>query len=166
VGTRRAPTAAEQPAGPVDGVAIESTSGGLLVDVSGAVRRPGVYRLAPGAHVLDAIEAAGGALHGAQLAALNRAATVSDGQQVIVPAAGDVVAAPGDAGGGVPGTKLSLATATESDLDALPGIGPVTAAKIIADRDANGAFATADDLDRVPGVGPAMVEQLRELVGP
>lgn len=160
--------------------AVDATSGGVLVDVSGAVRRPGVYRLAPGSRVLDAITAAGGARHGAQLAALNRAATVVDGQQVVVPDAASIAAASAGVGAGAaaggaggaalgavaPGQRISLATATVADFDTLPGIGPVTAAKLVADRTANGPFASVDDLDRVPGIGPAMVEQLRELVTP
>ncbi|MBC7462473.1 MAG: ComEA family DNA-binding protein, partial [Thermoleophilia bacterium] len=94
-------------------------------------------------------------------------ATVVDGQQVVVPVA------PSAGGGGVavggaeaaePGQRVSLAAGSEADFDTLPGIGPVTAAKIVADRAKNGAFASVDDLDRVPGIGPAMVEQLRELV--
>lgn len=146
---------------------------GPLVDVAGHVMRPGVYRLPVGARVHQAIEAAGGAKPGADLAALNRAAAVTDGQQVLVlrPVAPD--SAGGVAGGGAsgvvsaqPGRRVSLARATLAELDALPGIGPVTAEKILAERTSGGPFTDADDLDRVAGIGPATIEQLRELVNP
>ena len=178
----RARPASREPAGSASSQQAAGTVGvvtqagsGVLVDVAGAVRRPGVYRLGPGARVLDAITAAGGAQPFAQLGALNRAAPIVDGQQVLVLRAGPT-GADHDGGGAVGGTTagesaapanhVSLGSATVSDLDALPGIGPVTAAKIVADRAANGAFASVDDLDRVPGIGPAMVEQLRGVLTP
>lgn len=147
---------------------------GPLVDVGGAVVRPGVYRLRDGSRVLHALRAAGGARPGADLAALNRAAPVVDGQQVIVPlrSAGVAGAALGNTGGGEDDpqgaavARISINAADAAALDELPGIGPVTAEHIVADRNANGPFASVDDLDRVPGVGPATVEALREVATP
>ncbi|MCW2956316.1 MAG: competence protein ComEA helix-hairpin-helix repeat protein, partial [Thermoleophilia bacterium] len=134
---------------------------------AGHVRRPGVYRLALGARVHRAIEAAGGARPGADLASINRAATVTDGQQVLVARmapAGEAAAPAGTSAAGATATKVSLSRASPHELDALPGIGPVTAERIVAERTANGPFADVDDLDRVPGIGPATVDQLRDLV--
>ncbi len=139
----------------------------VVVHVVGAVRRPGLYRLTDGSRVADALERAGGALPRADLAAVNLAAPLADGSQVLVPrrpaAGGTATAATGS--GAVP-TKVSLASATLEQLDALPGVGPVTAQKILDHRNRNGPFRSADDLDAVPGIGPARVEQLRELVTP
>jgi competence protein ComEA len=134
----------------------------VLVDVAGHVRRPGVYRLAADARVHDAITAAGGAMAGADTGALNRAAPLIDGQQVLVPAAGSQ---DGDSAGGSGGSAgaISVNSADAAALEGLPGIGPVTAARIVADREANGPFTSIDDLDRVPGVGPATVEALRDV---
>jgi competence protein ComEA len=136
----------------------------LVVHVVGAVRHAGLYRLPEGARVADAVRLAGGPTQRADVALVNLAAPVADGQQVIVPAR----VAPGAAGGAVPGVaaKVSLASATIDDLDALPGIGPVTAQKIVDWRQSHGSFRSVDDLDAVPGIGPARVEQLRDLVTP
>lgn len=138
----------------------------MLVDVAGHVRRPGVYRLETGARAHEAIAAAGGARSGADLASINRAAPLVDGQQLLVPvAAAPGASASGGAGGGVSssGSTVSINAADAAELDALPGIGEVTAEHIVADRTANGPFATLDDLDRVPGIGPATIEALREV---
>ncbi len=139
----------------------------LVVDVAGAVRRPGLYRLADGSRVADALERAGGATPKAFLEALNLAAPLADGQQVLVPrkVAGGVpatgtAAAPGAAG------PVSLSAATLEQLDTLPGVGPVTAQKILDYRTAHGAFRSVEELDAVPGIGPATIEELRELVVP
>ena len=145
----------------------------LVVHVVGAVRRPGLYRLREGARVADAVARAGGAVRGAELAALNLAAPLVDGVQILVPArqpsapADGVPAVPGQAvGDGVAGPKPSLSSATIEELDELPGVGPVTAQRIVDYRTANGPFASVDDLDAVPGIGPTRIEQLRDLVTP
>ena len=143
----------------------------LVVHVVGEVRRPGLYRLRDGARIADAVHRAGGALRDADLAAVNLAAPLVDGIQVFVPsrvAAGAVGPAggAGSAGGGAAGGLVSLSSATVDQLDELPGVGPVTAQKIIDYRTEHGPFASVDDLDAVPGIGPTRIEQLRELVTP
>jgi competence protein ComEA len=139
----------------------------LIVHVAGAVRRPGLYRLAEGKRVADAVARAGGAAASADTSAINLAAPLADGMQVVVPAR----VAPADGGGAegagqAPAGKVSLSSATAEQLDALPGIGPVTAQKILDFRAQQGGFRSVDDLDAVPGIGPARVEQLRDLVSP
>jgi competence protein ComEA len=138
----------------------------LVVHVAGAVNRPGLYELDDGSRIDDAIAEAGGARPKAALELVNLAAPVADGQQVLVPLRGAAVAVGGSEGGapGAPGGKVSLNSATIEQLDALPGIGPVTAQQIIDFRTANGAFGSIEELDAVPGIGPARLEQLRELV--
>jgi competence protein ComEA len=138
------------------------------VHVVGAVRRPGLYRLREGSRVADAVARAGGAGARADLALVKLAAPVADGQQVVVPARVEVGAvAPSGSGAAGSGTgPVHLNSATLEQLDALPGVGPVTAQKIIDHRERHGAFRTVDDLDAVPGIGPARLEQLRELVAP
>jgi competence protein ComEA len=143
----------------------------VVVHVVGAVRRPGLYRLAHGARIADAVRRAGGASRRADLSLVNLAAQVSDGTQVVVPVRAAAAAAEGSAGDGDAGPAASagpvhLNSATVDDLDALPGIGPVTAQKIIDYREEHGAFSSVDDLDAVPGIGPARLEQLRDLVAP
>jgi competence protein ComEA len=142
----------------------------LVVHVVGAVRRPGLYRLREGARVADAVARAGGAVRGAELAGLNLAAPLVDGVQVLVPrrAAGVTDAAPGSAApsAGALSSKPSLSSATVEQLEELPGVGPVTAQRIVDYRTAHGPFASVDDLDAVPGIGPTRVEQLRDLVTP
>lgn len=142
----------------------------LVVHVTGAVRRPGVYRFADGARVADAIARAGGSTRGADLDAVNLAAPLADGLQVLVPA----VVAPAVPGADAPpagapalvGGKVRLSAATVEQLDGLPGIGPVTAQKIVDWRTAHGPFRTLEDLDAIPGIGPSRIEQLRDLVVP
>ena len=143
----------------------------LVVHVVGEVRRPGLYRLRDGARIADAVHRAGGALRDADLAAVNLAAPLVDGIQVFVPsrvAAGAVAPAGGasSAGGGAAGGLVSLSSATVDELDELPGVGPITAQKIIDYRTEHGPFASVDDLDAVPGIGPTRIEQLRELATP
>jgi competence protein ComEA len=142
----------------------------LVVHVVGAVHRPGLFRLREGARVADAVARAGGATRKADLAALNLAAPLVDGIQVLVPRResrpGSSAEAPSAGGEGVAAPRLSLATATAEDLDELPGVGPVTAQKILDYRAEHGPFASVDDLDAVPGIGPATVEELRDLVTP
>ncbi len=141
------------------------TSGGpdVVVDVAGAVRRPGVYRLPAGARVTDAVERAGGAGADAQLEAINLAARLSDGQQVLVP--GKVAGAPAAAGGTEEG-PISLGSATVEQLETIDGIGPVTAGDILEFRDQHGGLSSVDQLDQVSGIGPATMEALRGRLQP
>ena len=136
----------------------------LVVHVVGAVRRAGLFRLPEGARVADALARAGGPTARADLSLVNLAAPLADGQQVLVPRRGP----PGSAPGATPvtGARVSLAMATVEQLDELPGIGPVTAQKIVDWRATHGPFRSVDDLDAIPGIGPARVEQLRDLVTP
>ena len=148
----------------------------LVVHVAGAVRRPGLYRLRDGSRVADAVARAGGATRGAELSALNLAAPLVDGTQVLVPARVPLAspeqpsssksdsASPGVAAGATP--KPSLSSATAEQLDELPGVGPITAQKILDYRAEHGPFRSVDDLDAVPGIGPTRIEQLRDLVTP
>lgn len=141
----------------------------IIVHVAGSVQAPGVYRLRLGDRVVDAVTAAGGALPRAATDAVNLAAPVTDGERVYVPAIGEVVTAPSVATSGsvVAGTTTAVVdvnTATADQLDALPGIGPSTAAAIVARRDEIGRFVGYDDLLSVPGIGPAKVDALRGLI--
>jgi len=140
----------------------------LLVHVVGAVRKPGLYRLREGSRTADAIRRAGGAKPKAALEQVNLASPVADGQQVVVPARGDpgptTSAGGGVSGPGVAGEKIHLNSATLEELDTLPGVGPVTAQKILAYRTEHGAFQTVEELDAVPGIGPARLEELKTLV--
>jgi competence protein ComEA len=139
----------------------------LVVDVAGAVRRPGLYRLRSGSRIDDAITAAGGPTTKAQLAAVNLAAPVADGEQVVVPGRGaGVAAASPPAAGSSPSAPLDLNTATAEQLDALPGIGPVTAQKILDYRQAHGPFHSVAELEGVPGIGAGRLAQLKGLVIP
>lgn len=147
----------------------------VFVHVAGAVVAPGVYRLEPGARVIDAIEAASGPTPDAILDGVNLAAPVADGQRVYMPLAGEIDPALVDNGppapigvdvstDAVPSDPVDLNRATAPELDELPGVGPSTAAAIVDDRERNGPFATVDDLDRVSGIGPAKIAALRDLV--
>ena len=140
----------------------------VVIDVAGAVRRPGLYRLAQGARVADALRRAGGATRRADLSLVNLAQLVSDGEQVIVPRRGaSAPAAAGGAAGAPPPTgPVHLNGATIEQLDTLPGVGPVTAQKIVDYRAKHGAFTSVDELDAIPGIGPARLDQLRDLVAP
>ena len=135
----------------------------LVVHVVGAVRRAGLYRVVEGARVADAIARAGGPSRRADLASVNLAAPVVDGQQVVVPRRLPNGAVP--ASGPAAGAKVSLSSATVEQLDELPGVGPVTAQKIVDWRAAH-PLRSVDDLDAIPGIGPARIEQLRDLVQP
>jgi competence protein ComEA len=152
----------------------------VVVSVVGLVRAPGLVTLDAGARIADALQAAGGALDGADVTGLNMARRVADGEQIVVgiasppgtpPAMGSSVSTPGggttaDAPGAPtePGAPIDLNAATEEELDALPGVGPVTAAAIVAWRSANGSFGSVDQLGEVDGIGPARLEKLRALV--
>jgi competence protein ComEA len=141
----------------------------VVVDVVGAVRRPGLYRLTQGARIADAVGRAGGATPKADLALINLAAPLADGEQVVVPRRGTgALAAPAGTGsaGAPAGGPVHLSTATLEQLDSLPGIGPVTAQKILDYRQQHGAFTSVDELDAVPGIGPARLDQLKDLVAP
>ncbi|ORW97240.1 hypothetical protein AWB92_05170 [Mycobacterium sp. IEC1808] len=156
----------------------------VVVSVVGLVHTPGLVTLAPGARIADALQAAGGPVNGADTIGLNMARPVGDGEQIVVglaPVAGQRTAlgssvsagtspaagTPGPASGTVKpkaGEALDLNTATQEQLDALPGVGPVTAAAIVAWRRANGKFTSVDQLADVDGIGPARLEKLRLLV--
>jgi competence protein ComEA len=142
-------------------------STGALVHVAGAVRHPGVYRLHDGDRVEDAVERAGGARAGADVNAINLAAKVADGQQVVVPRRGAAAPAVGDAGAGEGAVgaatqpPVSLNSATAAQLDTLDGVGPATAQKILDYRREHGGFRSIDDLGEVPGIGPKRMAALR-----
>ena len=136
----------------------------LVVDVAGAVRRPGLYHLASGTRIADAVAAAGGATAKADIMLVNLAAPLADGEQVLVPARGATTASA--SGTPSPTAPLDLNTASAEQLDALPGVGPATAQKIIDYRQAHGPFRSVDELEAVPGIGPAKLAQLKGLVIP
>ena len=143
---------------------IASGGGDVVIDVAGAVREPGVYRLPAGARVVDAIERAGGADADAMLEGINRAARLADGQQVVVPERGVAGAAGASAAGG--DGPISLGSATAEQLESIDGIGPVTAGKIVEYRDQHGGLASVEQLDEVSGIGPATMGSLRARLQP
>ena len=156
-------------AAPLEPVAEAPARPVLVVHVVGEVRRPGLYRLRDGARIADAVRRAGGARQGADLAALNLAAPLVDGIQVLVPSRPTASSVPTGAGTGAEApiaTAVSLSSATVEELDELPGVGPITAQKIVDYRAEHGPFGSVDDLDAVPGIGPTRIEQLRDLVTP
>ncbi len=147
---------------PLPGASAEATSGEVVVAVAGQVRTPGLVRLPAGSRVDDAVRAAGGPLAGADLGLLNLARRLVDGEQVLVgvePPAGGPAAGSG-AGGGL----LNLNAASASDLDGLPGIGPVLAQRIVDWRTENGPFASVDQLREVTGIGEAKFQDLQAKV--
>ena len=158
-------------------------TGGVTVHVVGQVKSPGVFRLPAGARVADAVAKAGGALKGADLASVNLARVLADGEQVRIPRPGEVVAPQGAAGGGVPssggsgpaggpgaaggvgaGGKLDLNTATAAQLEELPGVGPVLAQRIVDWRTEHGRFASVDELGEVSGIGEKIFAELQPKV--
>lgn len=163
----RSPTLASAPteavkarsAGPL--LPAASRAGGkVVVDVAGAVRHPSVVTLPAGARVFEALKAAGGARRGVDVSSLNLARVLVDGEQILVgPAAPASSTAPGAA------SVVSLNQATEQDLDALPGIGPVTAKSIVAWRQQHGSFTKVDELQEIDGIGPKTFAKLKPLVG-
>ncbi|MEI7617407.1 MAG: helix-hairpin-helix domain-containing protein [Actinomycetota bacterium] len=146
----------------------------LIVYVAGAVLSPGVYQVPANARVQNAVLAAGGPAPDADLDAMNLAAFIRDGDRVYVPHKGAAVppvvgaspgaASAGKSASGQAGAPIDLNRATAEELDALPGVGPATAAAIVTYRDRSGPFSSVDDLLKVPGIGPAKVEVLRSLV--
>ena len=132
----------------------------VVVHVSGAVERPGVYVLEHGERVIDAVAAAGGAVAGSDLHQLNLAAPVIDGLRIEVPLLGEIVAVPAAPSAEGP---VDVNRAGPADLERLPGVGPATAAAIVAHRDEFGPFASVDALLDVPGIGPAKIDALRDL---
>ncbi|CAB4346455.1 unannotated protein [freshwater metagenome] len=139
-----------------------------VVHVAGAVRQPGVYTLKVGSRVRDAVRRAGGASSRGDANAINLAARVSDGAQVIVPlkAGAAAAASVGSGVGGAATAPISLGNATVEQLDTLDGVGPATAEKIIQWRTEHGGFSSVDDLGEVPGIGPKKLEALRSQVTP
>jgi competence protein ComEA len=171
-------------AAPSSGPLPSDPSGVVLVHVAGEVRQPGVYELEAGARAIDAVEAAGGPTPKAFLEALNLAAPVADGQQILVPRRGAVAppgpltpsgsppafpitsAAPttGPLPTGAPGGLVNVNTASATELETLPGIGPVLAQTIIDPRTEHGPFTSVDALLDVSGIGPTTLEEIRDLV--
>jgi competence protein ComEA len=149
----------------VGGFGVQSGGTDLVVDVAGAVRRPGVYRLPAGARVIDALERAGGAGRGAALEGINRAARLTDGQQVVVPERGAGPSAVAGAATAESG-PIGLGAATVEQLETIDGIGPVTAQKIVEYREQQGGLASVEQLDEVSGIGPATMESLRSRLQP
>jgi competence protein ComEA len=152
-------------ASPGGSFSLSGQSSDVVVDVTGAVQRPGVYRLPAGSRVEDAVQRAGGATAKAELEAVNRAARLADGQQVVVPERGPAGVAVGTGSAEEEG-PISLGTATVEQLDTIDGIGPVTAQDIVEFRDQHGGLASVDQLDQVSGIGPATMESLRARLQP
>jgi competence protein ComEA len=155
----------------VSPVASPAASAVLLVDVQGPVRRPGVVHLPAGSRVLDALRAAGGAKRGVSTSSLNLARPLSDGEQVVLapragtaPAGGGAGGAGGVGGAGPASGPVDLNAATLADLDALPGVGPVLAQRILDWRQEHGRFTSVEELQEVPGIGPATYADLRHRV--
>jgi competence protein ComEA len=174
-GQAAGPGASEPEPGPssgrVDGPPDDPGAGAVYVHILGRVASPGLYELAAGARAIDAIAAAGGFSDGADPAGVNLARLVVDGEQLVVPAAGEAPqpapgGAPAPAGppGVAPGGMVDLNTADAATLDTLPRIGPAIAARIIAWREANGGFSVVEDLQEVSGIGEATFAALRDLV--
>ena len=172
----RAVRGEEQAAGPAPASAAPAAAGGfelsssgggdVVVDVAGAVRRPGVYRLPGGSRVVDAVQRAGGATPEGVIEAVNRAARLTDGQQVVVPAKATAEAAGGASAPAAAEGPISLGSATVEQLDTIDGIGPVTAQNIVEYRDQHGGLSSVEQLDEVSGIGPATMDSLRSRLQP
>jgi competence protein ComEA len=152
------------PAGEVSGSGPSSAR--VVVDVVGAVRRPGLYRLPRHARIADAVTRAGGSTARGDLAQVNLAAPLADGEQIVIPRRGAAAPTGSAAAAGPASAPVQLSTATLEQLDSLPGVGPVTAQKILDYRQEHGAFRSVDELDAVPGIGAKRLDQLRDLVVP
>jgi competence protein ComEA len=156
---------AAAPAPPATIAVRPSGDGRVVVDVAGAVERPGVYRLPAGARVAAALERAGGATRRADLSQINRAAKVEDGRQILVPVRAPrgepAVAQTGPATADAP---INLNSATLEQLDTLDGVGPATAQKILDYREEHGGFGSVDELDQIPGIGEKRLAAMRERV--
>lgn len=161
IAAREAPAAVATPS---------ATPSEVVVAVAGRVRRPGLVRLHAGARVADALDAAGGVLPGTDVTLLNLARRISDGELIVVGvtpppgASGLGMAAPAPEWPAAPGGKLNLNTATQAQLEALPGVGPVLAQRILELRQRLGGFRSVNELRRVEGIGDARFDRLRELV--
>jgi competence protein ComEA len=161
----RSPGPAAPSTAPAPHVTVSPGGRSSVVHVAGAVRHPGVYTLRPGARVQDAVRRAGGVRRGANTDAVNLAARVADGQQIVVPSRAAAAAAPpGDPA--APAAPVSLGSATLEQLETLDGVGPATAQKIVAYRTEHGGFRAVDDLANVPGIGPKKLAALRPHVQP
>jgi competence protein ComEA len=162
----RAPPAATG-SRPAPRLGVERRDGRAFVHVTGAVRHPGVYRVPSWARLDLVVRRAGGPIRDADMAGVNLAAKVADGQQVVVPsrsgAAGAVSTGPNGAEDGA-GTPMSLNTATAEQLDELEGVGPATAQKILDWRKEHGGFRSVDDLKQISGIGPKRFETLKDKV--
>lgn len=155
------------PSGPLDPSPTSSgtPSGTVVVDVTGRVRHPGIVVLELGDRVVDALKAAGGALRGTDLSTLNQARVLVDGEQIVVGApAVPGVAASASAASAPAAPLVNLNTATEAELESLPGIGPVTAQSILEWREANGRFTSVEELLEVDGIGDATLADLAPYV--
>jgi competence protein ComEA len=162
-GTARSGSAPPSATGTAPGSAVS-----LFVHILGAVAKPGLYQLHDGARAVDAVAAAGGFTAEADRQQLNLARLVSDGEQIYVPKVGEAGSGPpGNSavgGAGAVGGKVNINTASESDLETLPRVGPTMAKRIIAWREANGRFATIEDLMSVTGIGEKTFAELKDLV--
>jgi competence protein ComEA len=174
---------AAQPTGAASGggqIRVERAGGGrVIVHVAGAVQKPGVYRLAGGARVADAVERAGGATRRADLGGVNLAAKLEDGRQIVVPVrvrtgaqagatggltAGGATGGGGAAAAGPAAAPVNLNSATPEQLDTLPGVGPATVQKILEYREQHGGFGSVEELGQVSGIGEKRLAALRDQV--
>jgi competence protein ComEA len=165
---RPAASASESPVATISVQASATKSASVVVDVAGAVARPGVYRLTTADRVEDALKRAGGVTHHADLSQINRAAKLEDGRQILVPtrvlAARAAAAAPSAPGAVAPSAPINLNTATLEQLDTLDGVGPATAQKILDYRKEHGGFGSVEELDQIPGIGEKRLAAMRDHV--
>lgn len=169
-GTDADPSAEEPAAADVALPAAPVQAASLCVHVDGAVQAPGVYHLAAGSRIMDAVDAAGGLAEGALTAAVNLAQPVQDGEQIVIPRQEDGSPSLADAGTAAPSEptgpaeRVNINRASAAELTALNGVGEATAAKIVADREQNGPFRTVEDLKRVSGIGDKKFEALKDSI--